>query len=425
MVPTIYQPGATGKNGMWPIFPSVPTSALMQDPRTGAVWQNPLKSRQKWYWLVGNEYQLTLEPGNVQSVLLSPGLEDGTLGDFEMVKLVSYNTGTNTRFACRIFDPFLDRWLSNAPVASDFMFGVPEYPGTFYESIFIPASTNLELQIQSLEADAFAICIAGSGRRFMGCGPRDQIWQAFRDRKTHPYWLTFDTGPEFVVAANSTGRATMTVPAGGDFDAWTLMDDSYRTSNKAVAEYSINILEGSSGRSMLGLPPGESSAEISIIAAKSRLVSGVNGDRLRAVGNPTVMTFTHLFPARTQVQLDLVNPNAFEITVRLAFHGQMIYAGQCPPGDPSERMLETPVGYMPVPGAQPCGPQNGCLPWGAPTQQSFTTMPTAMPTQNQSPRQNGYGGQQQWSPPVLPGQGQPQGPILGPGYGAGWAFGGR
>ena len=123
------------------------------------------------------------------------------------------------------------------------------------------------------------------------------------------------------------------------------------------------------------------------MAAKTRTVTGVLNNRLRACGNPNMFTFTHKLPARTQVQVE-VTAGASDILVRLAMHGRMIYAQKCTP-DPVH-MIQPAVGYMPVPGAQ-CAPQQGWC--GVPPQPSFTAYP-------QGPN------------------GIVQAPILGPGYGA-------
>lgn len=393
----IYQPG---RPSIWPIFPQTGIPAVIQDPRTGAVYQNPKKSTQKWYWLFTSpDVEVTLGVGDVQQLGATAQLEEGSLGDFECVKLNALTDPEAGRFACRIFDTFLDRWLSNGPVASDLMFGVPEYPGTLYETIFVPASTALVFQVQNLEAVDLDVSIGLQGRRFMGCGPREAIWRAFKDRKTHPYWLTFDEGPELTVAANSTANATMTVPAGCDFDAWILMDDTEAPGTGNPAEYNLRLFEGQSGRSLFGTATPVT-VPISLVAAKTRNVTGVNGGRLRAVGNPNALTFTHLFQRKTQVQVEIDNPNAFEIRVRLAFHGQAIYADDCGLGNP-ERLLEETVGYMPVP--QPCGPSGACQP-------SFTAY---LP-----------GGQGQAMVPsggvmsVPPNGVMNVRPVLGPGYGA-------
>lgn len=388
----IYQPG---RQSVWPIFPMTGIPAVIQDPRTGAVYQNPKKSTQKWYWLFSQpDTEVELAVGAVEQVGLTAQLEEGSLGDFEAVKLCSLQSVAGARFAARIYDSFLDRWLSNGPVASDLMFGVPEYPGTLYETIFVPASTALVFQLTNLESVQVDVTLGMQGRRFMGCGPREAIWQVFKNRKTHAYWLTFDQGPEIEVDGNSTAQATMTVPAGCDFDAWILMDDTVDSATNAPAEYNLRLLEGQSGRSLFGTATPEY-MPISIVAAKTRAVTGVNGNRLRAVGNPNALTFTHLFQRKTQVQVEIDNPNADPIKVRLAFHGQAIYADDCGIPNP-ERLLEEPVGYMPVP--QPCGP-SACG-----VQPSFTSF------------QPGGAGQAVVNLP--PAQPQPR-PILGPGYGAG------
>lgn len=379
---SLYQPG---RQSVWPIFPQTGIPALMQDPRNGAVYQNPAHSQQKWYWLFINATSphLTI-PASALGVTaaFTPGLEDGDLGDFEIVKFNSTYDANGRRAAVRIYDSFMDRFLMNGPVCADFVFGNTEYPGQLYESLFVPASTSLVMYWDSLDAAQVLTCLTAQGRRFMGCADREALWQAFRSRRTHPYWLTFDQGAQVAVPAGTTVQATMTVPAGFDFDAWSLMDDTVNQADTtAPVEYTIRMYEGTSGRSLFGTTTPDA-VEISNVAAKTRSVTGVQQGRLRAVGNPNMMTFTHLFPQRTQIQVEITAPGGTDIFCRLAMHGQAIYAQRCTPDQ--THMTQQSYGYQPVPGA--CG-QPALPPGYFPGQ--FQPAPGAQPP-----------------------------PVLGPGYGA-------
>jgi len=374
------------------VFPQTGVPALLRDPRDGTLYTNQKKASEKWNWLTapgsGTALNATIAANGQLQIGMSPGLEEGSLGDAELVKMIGQSTG---RFATRIYDPFLDRWYSNQPVASDLMWGAAaELPAVLYESIFSPASTTLGLQISDLSGLSNTLQLDFAGRRFLGCGPRSHIWDAFRSRKTHPYWLTLDQGSQVTVAAATTQRFTMTVPAECDFEAWTFMDDTTNNATGAVAEYEIRLFEGASGRSLIGAPASVS-VPISLIAAKSRTVAGVAGGRLRAVGNPFVMTFSHLFQRKTQVQIDVVNTNAFAIDVRLAFHGRVLYTPGCPPDD-TLRMLEPVVGQMQVPQVlgtqgQPA-PQNG---YGTPAAQQGSPYGALWETQGRPQAGYGYG----------------------------------
>ena len=378
---SLFHPGAA--QPMWPIFPQTGIPAMVAAP-DGAVYQNPAWSQQKWYWLFinANSPHLTV-PLNARgtTAAFTPGLEDGTLGDFEIVKLNSTYSANGRRAAVRIQDTYADRWLMNGPVCADFVFGNTEYPGQLYETIFLPASTSLAMYWDSLDAASVLTCLTAQGRRFMGCQDREALWTAFNNRRTHPYWLTFDQGAQIAVPAGTTVTRTMTVPAGGDFDAWSLMDDTVNQADTtAPVEYTLRMYEGTSGRSLFGTATPDA-VEISNVAAKSRAVTGVQQGRLRAVGNPNMLNFTHQFPQRTQIQVEITAPGGTDIFCRLAFHGQMIYASRCQPS-PDLHLLQPQAAYMPVPGA-PCGP-------------------VGYPTGPQ------YPGAQQTAPA----------PILGPGYGA-------
>jgi hypothetical protein len=380
-------------NGMWPIFPQTGIPALMQDPRTGVVFQNPAHDMQKWYWLFVNasspHVTIPVNSAGV-SAAFSPGLDDGTLGDFEIVKFNSTYDASLRRTAVRMRDAFLDRWLMNNPVDADFVFGTTEYPGQLFESIFVPASVSLEMYFYDIYGAQVITCPTAQGRRFMGCQDRAALWHSFQERRTHPYWLTLDqaTTGQVTVLAGETEQFTMTVPAGADFEAWSLMDDTCLASdNTTPAEYTIRMFEGMSGRSLFGTSTPEA-VEISNVAAKTRQVTGVSGNRLRAVGNPNMLTFTHKLPGRTQIQVE-VTAGGSDLVVRLAIHGRLIYAQKCVPNAPVD-LLQQSVAYMPVPGAScfpnPCGAQGGA--------------PVPMPMQ------------------FPPGGQLPPGAFLGPGYGA-------
>lgn len=379
------------------IHPGTGTPAVLRHPHTGELWLNPHKADEAWCWLVATpDSKTTLScviPANSQlQVGATPEPEDGAAGDMEILKLMATSTG---RFAARILDPFLNRWYSNQPITANLLFGSGDLPSVLYETLYLAASSTLAIQLLDLSAAENTVKMSFAGRRFTGCGDRESLWRAFTARKTHPYWLTFDQGPQVAIAASTTTRLTMTVPADCDFEAWSLMDDTTVNSTGAPAEYEIRILEGTSGRSMLGVPNGLS-VPISLVAAKSRDVTGVAGGRLRAVGNPFIMTFSHLFQRTTQIQIDIVNTNAFQIDARLAFHGRALYT----PGKAPAEMLHLleAVTDKPTPresqGAPPAAPQ---APIGAPA-----------PSPGYSQNQYGAGALQQFL-----------GPQAGWGYGAG------
>lgn len=354
------------------IFPQADVPALIQDPCTGAVYMNPSKSFVKWFYLSGNPFPLPLPADGQLPVTITPPLENGSDGDMEVVKMTSTSTG---RFGVMIEDTVTNRRFMNQPVANNLVFGTSQMPFTLFESIWLPASTNLQVQCSDLSGAPNDIRIVTEGRRFIGCGPKEQLWSTFFSRRTHPYWLTFDNGPEVTVEAGATLAFTMTVPAAGDFNCFSIMDDS-------SGDYEMKILENSSGRSMMGGPGENGQAFISaqnFVASPTVSVAGFPGGVVRAASLPHTWTFSHVFKRASQVVIVITNPGGAPIDVRLAFHGQMIYYGECPGlADPS-RSWSAPAVPMPAPANWlPCSPP-GCGPGqGA---------PVALPNYGYAPQQ--------------------------------------
>jgi hypothetical protein len=245
----------------------------------------------------------------------------------------------------------------NAAVANNLVFGTSFLPFGLFETIFLPATTSLAAQVTDLSGAANDIRLVMSGRRFTGqCGPKAALQGPFMSRRTHVYWLTFDTGPDVVLPAAAAGTvttATMTVPYGADFEAWLIMDDSTVTAEDAV---SVRILEGTSGRILMDRPLSLRQ----FVASPTLAVAGFPGGTARASGFPFAWTFTHLFQRSTQVQIEFTNNTALAQTIRLAFHGRLVYYGDCPDSGMDlnqRRLLQQPYMPMPAPpGYLPCSP---------------------------------------------------------------------
>lgn len=351
---------------LWPtpVFPQADIPALIQDPTTGAVYVNPRKSTAKWNYLSANPGVITMAANGTTTASFTPPLEEGASGDLEIVKLTGSSANSNTRYSVVLQDTVSQRKFMNAAVPHNFIFGTATLPFTLFETIFLPATANLIVQCTDLSGAQNVVCIVAEGRRFVGCGPRQALWQAFTERRTHPYWMTFDQGPEVALTASTTTTVSMTVPASADFNCWLIMDDS----TAITRDYRIRIMEGSSGRSLMTGPGLNGTGQLECKAHVASTMYSVTGSsyegatfQLRPNAFPHTWTFTHLFKRGTQIQIELTEPTGNAQTIRLALHGQLIYYNDCPGlADPERaRMLQESMAPMPAPmNWLPCSP--GC-----------------------------------------------------------------
>ena len=410
-----------GRQSMWPtpVFPQADIPALIQDPVTGEVFLNPRKSTQKWCYLSSNPYPISIPVNGTLPVALTPPLEDGNAGDVEIVKLMSTSLDnvTHGRFSVMLEDTVTQHKFMNNPVSSNCVFGNSQLPFTLYETIFLPATANLIAYCRNLESGILATRIVVEGRRFVGCGQRQQLQQAFYQRRSFPYWLTFDnivpSVGGVVVAANSTTTSTMTIPASGDFNCWLIMDDS-------PTDYQIRIMESTSGRSLM-LGPGENGqGRLScqnMVASTTRTVLGFPNDILRSSNTPHAWTFTHIFKRGTQISVELTNTTGNSINVRLCFHGQLIQYQDCPSMIDPERARILQSAMVPIPAPSnwlPCaGPNCTPAPEPIPGIVSPSAGPTSIPLAPYTP-----------SAAPAPTSTPQQGPVLNPWGSSGWYAGG-
>ncbi len=378
----------TPRPQVWPspVFPQADIPALIQNPcEPGQVFMNTAKRNAGWVWLASSPFPPELAAEGVTNISITPPLDEGNSGDTELVYLTSTSTG---RFSVQLSDTWTNRKYSNGPVANNLVFGTPNFPFTLYESWFLPATTSLTAIVTNLHSGSNSVRIVASGRRFGGnCGPKAALQAPFIARKTHPYWLTFDSGAEVTLAASATTSYTMTVPSSADFLCWAILDDSTVTAEDAVT---VRIFEGTSGKILMN----QSLSLRQFVAAPTLAVTGFPNNTLRAASFPFTMMFTHLFPRNTQVVIECTNTVASSQTLRIAFHGQLIYNTPCDPTYPNPentRLLQQP--YMPMP-----APPNW-IPCGMPTGQ--TVMPQQQQGYPQAPQQIAMQPQQQ---PFIPQQ---------------------
>lgn len=354
-----------GRASVWPtpIFPQADIPALIQDPCTKAVYLNPVKGDVDAFYASCSPFPAPITAsGGIVPCAITPPQINSDQGDMEIVKLMSTSTG---RFSALITDNWTNRQYMNKPVANNLVFGTAQLPMNLYETMFIPSTNSLSILCTDLSGGANDIRIVAQGRRFMGgCGGQQALQTPFISRRTHPYWLTFDNGPEVTLAANAVAtQFTMTVPTSADFLCWLALDDSTVTAEDAVT---VQLLEGNSGTILM-----DRALSLRQFVAGPTLGAGANtgfmGGTARASGFPFSWTFTHLFKRGTQVVLQCFNAAGAPQTLRFALHGQLIYYGSCPStGAPdAERMRLLSQPYMPMPAPPnwlPCAPGQGAGP---------------------------------------------------------------
>ncbi|MCC6752045.1 MAG: hypothetical protein IT371_30615 [Deltaproteobacteria bacterium] len=353
---TYYQQGLAtpGRASVWPspIFPQADIPALIQDPCSGTVFLNPVKGDVDSYYMSNVPHPTGITaPFGTQQCSLTPPLLQGNQGDMEIVKLMSVSTG---RFSALITDTWTNRQYMNKPVSSNMVFGTSQLPFGLYETIFLPATTSLAVQVTDMSGAPNDVRIVAHGRRFMGnCGGKAALQSPFMSRRTHPYWLTFDRGAEVTVDAGAVNaQFTMTVPSSADFLCWLVMDDSTVSAEDAIT---VRILEGTSGQILMD----RALSLRQFVASPTVPVAGFPGGVVRSTAFPFAWTFTHLFKRATQVIVEVTNSAGVPQTLRMAFHGQLIYYGDCPSMPDPERMRLLQQPYMPMPAPPnwlPCAP---------------------------------------------------------------------
>lgn len=379
--PTYYQEGmyTHGRPSLAPspIFPQADIPTLLNTQQGVVI--NPVKTQVPAFYVSNSPFPsgITASGGIVSCGITPPRLQSDQ-GDMEITKLMSTSTG---RFSVMLTDNFTNRNYMNKPVANNLVFGTSQLPFTLYETIFLPATNSLTALCTDLSLAANDIRIVMEGRRFTGagCGGKAALQTPFISRRTHPYWLTSDTGPEVSIPANAVAQQViMTVPTSADFLCWLVMDDSTVTAEDALT---VRILEGNSGTILM-----DRSLSLRQFVAAPTLGAGANtgfsGGTARASGFPFSWLFTHLFPRGTQVIFEVTNTTASIQTLRVAMHGQLIYYGNCDVGMPDpERMRLLAQPYMPMPAAPNWLP---CAPGQAPGNMVVPMMP-------HNARQQGYG----------------------------------
>lgn len=307
------------------LFGTIPTMGKYVDPQTGRpiVLTNSAKFAQKSFWLQ-NDAVIVGANATAQNAM-TPPRDQGDQGDTEAFLLMARSTAN---FAVRMYSEILDRYHSNRPVESTLIFGDSSFPAELLESLYIPATSSLRLELTDLSGFANTVDVIAHGKQVLNpianLGKnRLQIIQANSKQNTHAYWLTFDDGAQIVIPANGTFTANMTVPSDADFNAWQLLSRSDQGENS----YTIDIREGQR-RSLMS----RGAVPIALVAAQTLAIAGAPAGIVPAAGAPFVLPDTHLFERNTIIEVVMNDTSGNNNTVSLAWGGQLIYYPRSPGG---------------------------------------------------------------------------------------------
>lgn len=317
----------------------------------GMTFVNMAKYSQKGYWLfmqnAARANAVALNANGPGIGAMTPPADSGAQGDTELHKLRAASTGA---FAVQPYLQSQDRYLSNGPVESTLIFGYPELDGRLPQPIFLPATNSLIMNLTDLSGSSNSVAIVAEGMQIVDpqgtLGVSPQQMREFYYRASHPYWLTFDSGPQVVLSANeANNRQLLTIPSNADFNCWWIVARATSPSGLTV-----DIKEGQR-RSLLNSP-----GRADLIMSFTRSVTGMPGNLIPAASLPPVMQFTHLFQRGTAIEILLTDTSGAQNTVSIALAGQLVYDAPSTPG----MAVRMPMAYqqyaqqqyaVPTPGA--------------------------------------------------------------------------
>lgn len=332
----------------FPVLPMRDIPAIRTAP-DGSTWLNKAKDAQKWFYLGAEAFPLAIGAnGRAVTSWVAPP-EENLRGDLEIVKLMSTQDGD---FAVELTHASTNRQLMNAPVFHEFVFGTSQLPATMFETLVLETTTPLNIVAQDLSGAPNNVNLVCAGRRFLDWGrgiDREAFLRSYYTRRTHPYWLTFDDGPQFALNAGQAVEVVATVPGRADFECWQMM-------TQATGTYNIELLEGRSARAI----QSQAFDAASFIASPSVAVAGFPGGRVRASGFPFVLSFTHMWKRNTRVRIRLTDTSGAPNTVRFAMHGRLVYYDEVEPYAPNVNRGQS---LPPVQGRRPVPPARGNMPY--------------------------------------------------------------
>ncbi len=281
----------------------IPTIKRVVDPKTGKVigdFMNPLKDAIKPFWLRGDTYPLALGSLATRRLQFTVPAEENLKGDMESFHLLSEH---DSPFTVRLLHEGLNKYLTSEPIHSANIFGNAQLPARLYESLFLETNQTLIVECVNLSQSTNNIRMTLEGRRFLNYElpgmSREMIIREFYGRKTHPYWLTLDT--PVTLDANGTADVRMTLTGEADMDVAFILD------NGADGPYTIELLEGRSGRSLMA------EGEIHI--------NSVGG----SAGLPFYLVDSWLVKRQTALRVRMTDLSGASNRVFPTLHGSLVY----------------------------------------------------------------------------------------------------
>jgi hypothetical protein len=299
--------------------------------QNGLSFVNLAKYSQKIYWLgmqrAGGTASVALAALGAGTGSLTPPADQGGMGDCELHKLYGSSTG---QFAVQLYLQQQDRLLMKNPVESTLVLGYPELPSRLLQPIFLPSTNSLVANLTDLSNGSNTVVITAEGMQIvdpMGTlGVTAQQLQQYYYRSSHPYWASFDSGPQVTAPGSAASPpyvdAFITIPSNADLNGFWLVG---RTAGDP-SNLTIEIYEGQRRLLMNTALRGDQ------CASWTRAVTGMPGNLIPAASLPPIWQFTHLFQRATQLRIRITSTEATARLVSLAIAGQLVYDKPSTPG---------------------------------------------------------------------------------------------
>lgn len=373
----------------------------------GRVCWDTRKDSVSLLWLSaprGQTWPFLIDPDNVQTVAFSVSREKALTGDYEICGLLVIPPADNGRYTVLLVDSITKRQYMNVPTFFTFVCGLPNFPAAMAASIYVPATTALEVTVQSFIGGPASIALEAFGRRFVGqesINVEARRRAAFMSRRLTPYWLGADLGPQVLCPAGATIDVRMTVPTGAHFLGIYFMDDS-------DGAYNVQVFLGTNMNSLNDRPV---SRDVMFV----RPAAGIT-----AIGAASLRRclWSQAVEPNTPLTFRVTDTSGAPNQIRLCVHGLLAYADEDRGMPTAPETLSLPVqpGPFALPAAQgtcaPCDAPSQAGPWQAmgpsaapPVQAAPAPVPQGVPNAYQlgvRPPLRGPG--PGWVPVGLPGQ---------------------
>lgn len=306
----------------WPFMPEqmIPELLKLKPELGGHIVKNPLiDGVDIWHQAFDPNPTITVAAnGEAQGIWRIPPASN-LLGDVEMFYFMSEHTGRYLAEGHLVGS--YDRLMMNAPISVNMLAGTAQLPAELAESIFMESAGTILWRLLDVSGQANNITLTGFGRQFINYDivgmSRESVVEAFRQRASHPYWLTFDqtennTGGITLNANETRENATleMTVPGDGDLVVYDILDDS-------DGDYTIEMFSGRAGKR-------NSSGPIPRALFAGITTSGAVFTR-RAAAYPFRLRQPRLYNRQTKITFRITNLEAQANTIRIALVGRKVY----------------------------------------------------------------------------------------------------